>query len=54
MTEPILYRHFSTKQEFFIAIVRSVSAQTIRGWNDLSEKVNDPSEQIAQGLRSDP
>ena len=46
VTEPILYRHFKGKQELFIAIVRDVSAHTLRGWNDLITNVNDPSEKI--------
>jgi AcrR family transcriptional regulator len=28
VTEPILYRHFKSKQELFIAIVREMSDQT--------------------------
>src|SRR3954452_19685030 len=32
VTEPILYRHFDSKQELFVAIVRSVSEQTLRHW----------------------
>ena len=46
VTEPILYRHFESKQELFIAIVRDVSAHTMRGWNELIQGVTDPSEKI--------
>jgi AcrR family transcriptional regulator len=46
VTEPILYRHFKSKQELFIAIVRAMSEQTMASWNALIEKSNDPSEQI--------
>ena len=35
VTEPILYRHFKSKQELFVAIVKSVSAQTMRNWESL-------------------
>jgi AcrR family transcriptional regulator len=35
VTEPILYRHFSSKQEMFIAITRAMSHQTLRQWHDL-------------------
>ena len=31
VTEPILYRHFESKQELFVAIVRDVSATTMKG-----------------------
>jgi AcrR family transcriptional regulator len=35
VTEPILYRHFSSKQEMFIAITRAMSQQTLRNWHEL-------------------
>lgn len=35
VTEPILYRHFSSKQEMFVAITRAMSQQTLRHWQEL-------------------
>jgi AcrR family transcriptional regulator len=46
VTEPILYRHFKSKQELFVAIVRDVSAHTMKGWNDAIAGVTDPAEKI--------
>jgi AcrR family transcriptional regulator len=46
VTEPILYRHFKSKQELFIAIVREMSDQTMRHWHDLIDGVTDPMERI--------
>src|SRR3954452_2733883 len=46
VTEPILYCHFKSKQELFIAIVKAVSAQTMQHWTDLIAGVDDPAEQI--------
>lgn len=46
VTEPILYRHFKSKQELFIAIVRAMSEQTMASWNALTEQSDDPAEQI--------
>jgi len=46
VTEPILYRHFKSKQELFIAIVKAVSGQTMQHWQDLIAGVDDPAEQI--------
>src|SRR5689334_1960185 len=46
VTEPILYRHFNSKQEMFIAIVKAMSAQTMQHWQDLIAGVDDPSQQI--------
>lgn len=54
VTEPILYRHFSSKQELFIAIVRDVSAVTMKGWNDLITGVNDPSEKLRKVCQAIP
>ena len=46
VTEPILYRHFDSKQELFVAIVRSVSEQTLNHWKEIIGDVADPAEQI--------
>jgi AcrR family transcriptional regulator len=46
VTEPILYRHFDSKQELFVAIVRSVSEQTMRHWGEILDGIADPAEQI--------
>ncbi|MDP9173993.1 MAG: TetR/AcrR family transcriptional regulator [Planctomycetota bacterium] len=35
VTEPILYRHFSSKQELFVAITRAMSQQTLQHWHEL-------------------
>jgi AcrR family transcriptional regulator len=46
VTEPILYRHFKSKQELFIAITRAMSQQTLASWAKLAEHASDPAEQI--------
>lgn len=46
VTEPILYRHFKSKQELFIAITRAMSEQTLAGWAELITRATDPAEQI--------
>src|SRR5438045_6234957 len=46
VTEPILYRHFKSKQELFVAITRDVSARTLQQWQDLIKDTPDPAEQI--------
>src|SRR5205823_4620667 len=46
VTEPILYRHFRSKQELFVAIVKSVSAQTMRHWESLIAGISNPADQI--------
>lgn len=46
VTEPILYRHFKSKQELFVAIVRDVSQQTLVQWQQLTGSMTDPSEKL--------
>jgi AcrR family transcriptional regulator len=46
VTEPILYRHFESKQELFVAIVRSVSELTMDHWKQIIGNVTDPQQQI--------
>ena len=46
VTEPILYRHFKSKQELFVAIVKAVSDRTMRHWEEIIRGVDDPAEQI--------
>lgn len=46
VTEPILYRHFKSKQEMFVAIVREMSDQTMQQWHSIIEDETDPAERI--------
>src|SRR5882757_344006 len=46
VTEPILYRHFKSKQKLFVAIVRSVSEHTLQQWHDVISGTSDPAERI--------
>ena len=46
VTEPILYRHFKSKQELFVAIVRDVSRRTMEQWQKLIADETHPAEKI--------
>lgn len=46
VTEPILYRHFKSKQDLFIAIVRRMSEQTLAQWRAIIADTVEPAEQI--------
>jgi AcrR family transcriptional regulator len=46
VTEPILYRHFKSKQELFVAIVREVSRHTLEQWQALTANQSDPAEKL--------
>ena len=54
VTEPILYRHFSSKQELFVAITRSVSAQTLERWHELIASAPSSTEKIRTIAREFP
>jgi AcrR family transcriptional regulator len=54
VTEPILYRHFGSKQELFVAITREVSRQTLQHWRDLIGPIDDPAEQLREIARTFP
>lgn len=54
VTEPILYRHFSSKQDLFVAIVREMSELTMRHWNELIAGTADPAEAIRRIARQFP
>lgn len=47
VTEPILYRHFKSKQELFIAITRAMSQQTLASWASLIKQGTNPAEQLS-------
>jgi AcrR family transcriptional regulator len=46
VTEPILYRHFKSKQELFVAITQAMSEQTLFYWKHLMGKSATPTETI--------
>jgi AcrR family transcriptional regulator len=46
ITEPILYRHFKSKQDLFVAIVRQMSSETVTHWKQLATTAGNPIEQI--------
>ncbi|HZZ43367.1 MAG TPA: TetR/AcrR family transcriptional regulator [Tepidisphaeraceae bacterium] len=46
VTEPVLYRHFQSKQDLFIAITRKMSDDTLREWQSIIGNIDDPAEQI--------
>ena len=48
ITEPILYRHFNSKQELFVAITREMSMRTLKHWEELIAGISHPSDQIRQ------
>jgi len=54
VTEPILYRHFTSKQEMFVAITREMSDQTLRHWRGLIDDTSSATEKIRTIAREFP
>jgi AcrR family transcriptional regulator len=54
VTEPILYRHFESKQDLFVAIVREMSDLTLRHWKQLTAGTDDPADAIRRIARQFP
>jgi AcrR family transcriptional regulator len=54
ITEPILYRHFASKEELFVAIIRDVSTRTIEHWRELIDATDNPAEQLRAIARQFP
>ncbi|MGA2442940.1 MAG: TetR/AcrR family transcriptional regulator [Tepidisphaeraceae bacterium] len=54
VTEPILYRHFASKQEMFVAITRAMSRQTLRQWRELIAKAHTSTDKIRTIAREFP
>ena len=54
VTEPVLYRHFASKQDLFVAIVREMSDLTLRHWHQLTTSADDPADAIRRIARQFP
>jgi AcrR family transcriptional regulator len=54
VTEPILYRHFSSKQDLFVAITRAMSEQTLQYWRHTTDGLSGASEKIRAIARGFP
>ena len=54
VTEPILYRHFASKQEMFVAITRAMSKQTLGQWRELIAKARTSTDKIRTIAREFP
>jgi AcrR family transcriptional regulator len=46
ITEPILYRHFKSKQELFVAITKQMSQQTLDHWRQLIAPATEAKEKV--------
>ena len=50
VTEPVLYRHFASKRELYLACLDSVWEQVRELWEKAIEREQDPSAWLKQGI----
>ncbi|CAN5783136.1 hypothetical protein BH11PLA1_BH11PLA1_24210 [soil metagenome] len=54
VSEPIIYRHFKSKKEMFIELVRLTGAETIAGWEASLKGITDAAERLVRLIGSNP
>jgi len=54
VTEPIIYRHFSSKRDLFIALIERTGHQTIRLWQQQLASAPDPAERLRRLIGANP
>lgn len=54
VTEPIIYRHFSSKKELFIAVIERTGARTIEEWERALRQSKDPAQRLRRLIGANP
>ncbi|MCB9839164.1 MAG: TetR/AcrR family transcriptional regulator [Phycisphaeraceae bacterium] len=54
VTEPIIYRHFASKREMFIALIDRTGQDTIRTWEQQLADAPDPAERLRRLIGANP
>jgi AcrR family transcriptional regulator len=54
VTEPIIYRHFKSKRDLFIELIRTSAARTLKEWQELLKGAKDPAERVRRLLDHNP
>jgi AcrR family transcriptional regulator len=54
VTEPIIYRHFASKRDLFVALIHRTAKRTLQHWEDRLADVNDPPERLRRILNDNP
>lgn len=54
VTEPIIYRHFASKRDLFIALVERTGRETLRQWEAELTGASDPAERLRRLLGDNP
>ena len=54
VTEPIIYRHFKSKKELFVALIERTGQETLEQWSRELEPVTDPAERLKKLIGENP
>ena len=54
VTEPIIYRHFKSKKDLFIALIERTGAETLDRWTRDVEGAGDPADRLRRLLGDNP
>lgn len=54
VTEPIIYRHFKSKRELFIALIERTGEQTLEHWGQHLADADDPAERLRRLIGDNP
>ncbi len=54
VSEPIIYRHFESKRDMFIALVEKAGEETLASWEESLKGVTDPAERLMILIHANP
>jgi len=54
ITEPIIYRHFKSKRDLFVALIERTGRQTLKQWEKDLAGVDDPGARLAKIINENP
>jgi AcrR family transcriptional regulator len=54
ITEPIIYRHFKSKRDLFVALIERTGRQTLEQWETDLDGVDDPGARLAKIIDENP
>jgi AcrR family transcriptional regulator len=54
VTEPIIYRHFDSKRDLFVALIERTGDQTLHDWKDHLADAGDPAERLQRLIGENP
>lgn len=54
VTEPIIYRHFKSKRDLFVELIRRTGEQTLERWREHLAGADDPAERLKRLIGDNP